>query len=182
MLQYIIYNMKTTTTKRQWQAIYRLLDRVSPVPYDCGKLCGSACCTISGDHPDEEMGIYLYPGEEQIHDQDDPWLCWTVEQAEDYEFPDSWNGDIYFVRCTDPPHCPRSKRPLQCRTYPLAPRLTEDGILILIKNDENLPYTCPLIVNDMELSDDFIRATYTVWSHLIRDPFIYDLILMDSQK
>ena len=75
--------MKTTTTKRQWQAIYRLLDRVSPVPYDCGKLCGSACCTISGDHPDEEMGIYLYPGEEQIHDQDDPWLCWTVERAED---------------------------------------------------------------------------------------------------
>ena len=166
--------MKTTTTKRQWQAIYRLLDRVSPVPYDCGKLCGSACCTVSGEHPDEEMGIYLYPA--------DHWLSWTAEPAEDYEFPDSWNGDVYFVRCQDPPHCPRHKRPLQCRTYPLAPRLTDEGVLILIKNDENLPYTCPLIVNDMELSDDFIRATYTVWSHLIRDPFIYDLILMDSQK
>ena len=104
-----------------------------------------------------------------------------VEQAEDYEFPDSWEGDIYFVRCTDPPHCPRSKRPLQCRTYPLAPRLTDEGVLILIKNDENLPYTCPLIVNDMELSDDFIRATYTVWFHLIRDPLIYDLVAMDSE-
>ena len=36
-------------------------------------------------------------------------------------------------------------RPLQCRTFPLTPHLTEDGILLLIYNDEELPYICPLI-------------------------------------
>ena len=29
----------------KWKAVYRLLDRVSTLPSDCGKLCGSACCT-----------------------------------------------------------------------------------------------------------------------------------------
>lgn len=57
--------MKTIITERKWKAIYRLLDRVSPINYDCGKLCGASCCTVSGDYSDEMMGIYLYPGEEK---------------------------------------------------------------------------------------------------------------------
>lgn len=72
-------------------------------------------------------------------------------------------------------------RPLQCRTFPLTPHLTEDGILLLIYNDEELPYICPLIENNAELNSDFVRATYTVWAHLLRDPFIYDLVEMDSK-
>ncbi len=174
--------MKTTIKPRTWKAIYRLSNRVSPVPYDCGALCGAACCTVSGDHPDEEMGIYLYPGEEKIHDPDCGWLQWTVENAEDYEFPDSWSGDIFFARCADPPLCPREMRPFQCRTYPLAPYLTEDGVLIMTKNDEDLPYTCPLIADDMPLDRDFVRVTYTIWAHLIRDPLIYALVEMDSES
>ena len=51
--------MKTTIKKRTWRAIYRLLDKVSPIDGDCGKLCGSACCTVNGQIAEEEMGIYL---------------------------------------------------------------------------------------------------------------------------
>ena len=174
-------NMKTTIKKRTWRAIYRLLDKVSPIDGDCGKLCGSACCTVNGQIAEEEMGIYLYPGEDKIHDKSADWLEWTVERAEDYDFPDSWTGNIYFVRCKTPPRCPRSMRPLQCRTFPLTPHLTEDGMLLLIYNDEELPYICPLIENNAELNSDFVRATYTVWAHLLRDPFIYDLVEMDSK-
>ncbi len=173
--------MKTIIRKTTWKAIYRLLDRVSPVDYDCGLLCGATCCTYSGDLSDEDMGIYLYPGEEKLHDVNSDWLSWSVERAEDYEFPNSWSGKIYFVRCKNPPHCPRHMRPFQCRTYPLTPHLTEDGVLTLIKNQEELPYTCPLVANDVELSSSFIQATYTAWSHLIRDPLIYDLVEMDSR-
>lgn len=173
--------MKSKIRKRTWRAIYRLLDRVSPVDYDCGKLCGAACCTYSGDIADEDMGIYLYPGEEKIHDKNSDWLDWTVEQAEDFEFPDSWHGNIYFVRCKTPPHCPRNMRPFQCRTYPLTPHIDEYGMLTLIKNPEPLPYTCPLIADDMELNESFVKATYTVWAHLLRDPLIYDLVEMDSR-
>lgn len=58
--------MKSMIKKRTWRAIYRLLDHVSPIDGDCGKLCGAACCT-SGDESAEDLGIYLYPGEDAIH-------------------------------------------------------------------------------------------------------------------
>ncbi len=174
-------NMKSIIKKRTWKAIYRLLDKVSPVSYDCGKLCGAACCTYSGDMAEEDLGIYLYPGEDKIHDRESDWLQWTVQQAEDFEFPDSWHGDVYFVRCNTPPKCPRKMRPLQCRTFPLTPHIDENGILSLIMNDEELPYKCPLLDGNITLNEDFIKATYTVWAHLIRDPLIYNLVEMDSK-
>lgn len=173
--------MKSTVKKRTWKAIYRLLDKVSPVDYDCGKLCGAVCCTCGEESSDDELGIYLYPGEEKIHDKNDSWLEWTVEKAEDFEFPDSWTGNVYFVKCKTPPVCPRNKRPFQCRTFPLTPHLDQDGILTLIYNDEELPYSCPLIDDEIPLNDDFVKATYTVWSHLLRDPLIYDLVELDSR-
>ena len=179
----IISDMKSTIKKRTWKSIYRLLDRVSPIDGDCGRLCGSVCCTCgSKDNTkgEDELGIYLYPGEHKIHNKKDGWLEWTSESAEDYDFPESWSGPVYFVKCKTPPFCPRNKRPLQCRTDPLAPFINEDGILELIYNCEELPYSCPIIDHKIPLNEDFVKATYTVWSHLIRDPLIYDLVEMNS--
>lgn len=177
--------MKSTIKKRTYQAIYRLLDRVSPVPFDCGTLCGAACCSCedTGTNPDDteyEMGIYLYPGEEKLFTGKESWLRWTMEYAEDYDFPDSWQGKIYFARCICAPHCPRELRPLQCRFFPLAPHLMADGRLVLIRSDLELPYGCPLISDRLPLTPSFVKATYTVWSHLIRDPLLADLVAYDS--
>ena len=179
ILTVIILHMKSIIKKRTWKAIYRLLDRVSPLDRDCGMLCGAICCTCG--ETDDELGIYLYPGEHKIHNKKDGWLEWKAEPAEDYDFPESWSGPVYFVKCQTPPVCPRSMRPFQCRTYPLAPYISEDGILEMVYNDEELPYSCPLIEDGIPLNDDFVKATYIVWSHLIRDPLIYDLVEMDSR-
>lgn len=175
--------MKSTIRKSTYKAIYRLLNKVSPVPYDCGTLCSAACCTCeeTENSGDPELGIYLLPGEEKLFTRKENWLKWTSEPAEDFDFPESWIGKVHFVKCTEPPVCPRENRPLQCRFFPLAPHLTEDGILRLVFNTVPLPYACPLICNKMELTPDFIQATYTVWNHLIRDPLIYDLVAMDSE-
>lgn len=177
--------MKSTIKRKTYAAIYRLLNRVSPLSGDCGTLCQAACCTCGGDSNTEneldfDMGIYLLPGEEKLFTRKETWLKWSVENAEDYDFPDSWFGKIYFVRCNCAPHCPREKRPLQCRFFPLAPHLTEEGQLILIYSDAELPYTCPLISEKMELTPSFIKATYTVWKRLIKDPLIFDLVTWDS--
>ena len=51
----------------------------------------------------------------------------------------------------------------------------------MVWNDDELPYLCPMIEDEVELDPDFIRATHTVWKHLIRDPLIYDLVKADSQ-
>ncbi len=178
--------MKSTIKKKTYKAIYRLLDRVSPIDGDCGKLCNAACCTCGGDSQDEDgldydLGIYLLPGEEKLFTQKEEWLKWSVEYAEDYDFPDSWFGKIYFVRCKTPPICPRESRPLQCRFFPLAPHWSDEGKLQLILCTSELPYSCPLIAEKMELTPKFKKATYTVWNRLIKDPLIFDLVKMDSE-
>ncbi|MEG0918572.1 MAG: hypothetical protein RSA49_02670 [Anaerovoracaceae bacterium] len=178
--------MKSTIRKSTWKAIYRLLDRVSPVDYNCGTLCNASCCTCGGDEStdnagDFEMGIYLLPGEEKIYTMKEDWLKWSLEQAEDYEFPDSWSGNVYFVRCKTPPICPRNHRPLQCRFYPLTPHLDYEDKLTLIKSTAFTPYSCPLIEDNMDLNPRFIKANYTVWKRLIKDPLIYDLVKLDSE-
>ena len=55
--------IKGKTRKRTYRAIYRLLDRVSPVPFDCGTICGAACCNAAAE--DESLGMMLLPGEEK---------------------------------------------------------------------------------------------------------------------
>ena len=174
--------------KKTYQAAYRLLNRVSPTDYDCGELCGSACCLAEED----DMGIYLLPGDEELFagetdnsaddSADGGWLEWRMESAADCGFPESWPEEIPFIRCKTPPFCERSKRPLQCRTFPLMPYLTEDGELQMLYNDNELPYRCPLIEEEIPLNDSFVKATHTVWKHLVRDPRIYDLVWMDSEE
>ena len=172
--------MKSTLTKEQFEKIYKMLDAVSPLDSDCGLLCGAACCNIGKTAGAEEMGIYLLPGEEKHHDRHDPWLKWDIEKAEDFEFPESWKGPVYFVHCQTPPICPREKRPIQCRSFPLLPHLDEDDNLTMVYNDYDLPYNCPLIDDEIPLNDDFVEVTTEAWRLLIQDPLIYDLVKQDS--
>ncbi len=179
--------MKSTIKKSTYKAIYRLLDHVSPLHSDCGELCDAACCTpveelSTENEEDFQLGIYLLPGEDKIFTKKEDWLIWTKEDAGDYEFPDSWHRSVYFIRCTTPPVCPRKQRPLQCRFYPLAPHITQDNQLQLIYFPEETPYVCPLIHQKKALNKDFIKASFTVWTHLIRDPLIFDLVRDDSRR
>lgn len=164
-------NIKPNTYK----AIYRLLDRVSPLDTDCGLLCDAACCM---DGSGEDTGIFLLPGEEAIHNKED-WAIWEEDDAAEYNYPDSWDR-LFFVKCKGPKGCNRTLRPIQCRSFPLLPHIKPDGELILVYNDVDLPYGCPLIDDEIPLNDDFVQATLTVWKHLIRDQRIYDLVLEDS--
>ena len=166
---------------KKWKAVYRLLDQVSTEVFDCGTLCGSACCMCQNE--EKEMGIYLFPGEERLllsPEADTGWLEWETQDPKELGFPDSWTDPVYFVKCKTPPKCPRKWRPLQCRTFPLKPVFGENGVLEMIWNDEELPYVCPLIEQNAPIHDDFYKATYTVWTHLMRDPRIFDLVMMFS--
>lgn len=240
--------MKSTIRKSTFKAIYRLLDRVSPVPYDCGTLCGCACCVPQDNDADatgsdEDLGIYLLPGEEKLFTGKEDWITWNYDNVDDYDFPDSWSGKIAFLSCNTPPVCDRKMRPMQCRTYPVTPHLMplqdplmnppQDPLinrlqdphlnsnevnasdtfsadncenaelidspsgnkekLILILSDMEAPYICPLIKENSNsnpqskdekyvLDERFLKATYTVWKRLIKDPKIYDLVKMDSEE
>ena len=178
--------MKSSIKKRTFKAISRLLDKFSPVNGDCGLLCDCACCTCNGasnasNHYDEDdLGIYLLPGEHKIFTGKEKGFRWEKLDSEDYEFPDSWHGNVYFLQCLAAPSCNREIRPIQCRTFPLAPYLDEDEFFYMIYENAELPYECPLITEKIPLNENFIKATYTAWKHLLSDPLIYDLVEFDS--
>ena len=160
-------------SKEEYRRIYEALDKVSPVVFDCGRFCGAACCDVETY---SDMGMYLLPGEEAVHDRSDNCFEWDVDDAEDLDFPPSWKGEVYFIRCRGSRFCDRKKRPIQCRTYPVAPHLTEDGKLVLVYSDMEVPYVCPMIASEAEFSTAFLKETHSAWKILIRDRRIYDLV------
>lgn len=171
--------MKPILDRKDFEEIYALLDKSGPIDSDCGKLCGCACCM--SEENETETGLYLLPGEESMFTLEEDWIDWDWLDVKEYDFPESWDGKIPFFQCKTPPACPRKNRPVQCRTFPLAPHL-KDGILYLIYNNDNLPYSCPLVDKKVmyPLNEDFIRNTYRAWKRLLKDPLIFDLIKLDS--
>jgi len=162
-------------SKEKYLKLYKMLD-VSPIEGDCGKLCNEVCCKVKNS----DFGIYLLPNEDSIFTGKEEWLIWEKHSTEDYDFPPSWQGEVFFIRCQG--FCPRDKRPLQCRTFPLAPHIDEMGKLHVIWETLELPYKCPLIENNIELNPLFIERVFSVWKELIKNSLIKDLVIWDSKQ
>ena len=166
---------------QEYAKIYSMLDKVSPVSYDCGRLCNSICCS-NETFADEDSYIYLLPGEMEYLASVGCNIPIVRQAAKDHFLPASWGRDVYLMNCPDGTGCDRRFRPIQCRTFPLAPHLKKKGVLELISCDTDLPYVCPLIRDDIALNDDFREATLEAWKLLIEDKAIRDLVKMDSKE
>ena len=164
--------------KKTIEKFYQMLDEVSPVDFDCGTLCGAACCgTDENDYENSQLGLYLMPGEELMYENSDEFELYCIDSDDEDYFQD----ELYLVACKNPPHCNRKIRPIQCRTFPLIPHISEDGNFHLILDENEFPYECPIIRDNMKLNDDFIQVNYKVWRKLINNPLVYELIESDSR-
>lgn len=162
--------------------IYAELNQVNPVDFDCGKLCDEICCVYDDeDYHNEDLAIFLLPGEELIIEEDENFELIHVD-AKELKYPFSWKNGVYLLKCKHPPKCNRNYRPIQCRTFPLIPHITKDNEFHLVFDESEYPYECPLIHEKIKLNRDFVKKTYECWKILIKDPLIYDLISMDSRK
>ena len=168
--------------KKSIEKIYKMLDEVSPVNFDCGTLCGEVCCIYDeGDYINQNLALYLLPGEELMYEDSDCFDLYVMS-SKDLDYPHTWQDDVFLVECKNPPHCDRRIRPIQCRTFPLIPHLSKNSRLHLIFDENEFPYECPLITDNIKLNEDFIKVTYNVWKILIRDPVVYDLVAFDSRR
>ncbi len=156
-----------------WSFYYQQLDKVTPLPVDCGRLCGSKCCT----EWDNGAGVYLLPGEEKLFEG----LAWCqtapipkIEAA----FPGEYS---YILHCRG--KCPRVRRPLLCRTFPLTPYL-KDGKDISLVFDEAGWLICPLVqLGELSRLDSrFVRQVLAVWRQLAEDQAIHSYILARSKE
>lgn len=160
-----------------WAWIYRLLEEATPLPLDCGSLCGAICC----NEWEKGVGIYLLPGEEVMFTGREEWLSWEEHSTREYEFCPTWQGRFYFICCRGT--CPREKRPFACRTFPVKPYLSAGGELSL-HLEEAAALICPLVkAGDIKLLDRrFLARARLAWQELLRDPLIRDDIEWESRR
>lgn len=160
-----------------WERVYNLLNEVTPLPVDCGLLCGSICCL----EWEKGVGMYLLPGEEVMFDRAEEWLAWQEHASEEYEFCSGWRGSLYFVICRGV--CPRDMRPFACRTFPVSPYLSPGGTLELRLEGAAIP-VCPLVrAGDINVLDRrFLARARLAWEELLEDPLIREHVEWESRS
>lgn len=155
-----------------YQESYRLLNDMTPILADCGKLCDKACCSAE----DEETGMYLFPHEEVMYEKCPNWL--QIEET-DFVYEDDKKA---LIALCEPP-CNRELRPLACRIFPLFPYLDGKGELKIIL-DPRGKGICPLIRHEAmdELDPDFIKRVRLVFQVLLRFDSIYTFLFELSRQ
>lgn len=163
-----------------YSEIYSILDTAGPVPYDCGQLCNSICCSDS-TFDDGDSYIYLLPGEKEYLEHIGSSIHIEKQKREEHAVPRSWGEYVYIARCPGEGTCERDFRPIQCRTFPLQPYISKKGVLEMVICYTELPYSCPFVEGKERVSEEFYRAAYEAWSILVQDKQIRDLVKLDSK-
>lgn len=102
-----------------------LLENVTPLKTDCGKVCGGRCCRPLEA---EETGMLLFPGEEELYRGKAGWKLRETPAG-------------VLAVCTG--SCERGERPLSCRIFPLLP-VIRDGT-VKVAADQRARAVCPLL-------------------------------------
>lgn len=129
---------------------YELLERVTPLAYDCGKLCGGKCCKGDGN-----TGMWLFPYEEEI-----------LKNIDGFEIKDC-EGNFGYKMVVCGGICDRKTRPLACRIYPYFPMITDEGFDA--RADIRGITSCPMLYQNIKPDYKFIRQVRKVARLFDRD-------------
>ena len=127
-----------------------LLENETPLPGNCGRLCGARCCRpMEG----ENTGMLLFPGEEAYY-----------AALPDYAIAHTPAG----LLLTCPGQCRREDRPLSCRLFPLLPLLREEGVRVGV--DLRAKPVCPLARQGVSgVRQEFVEAVRACGQLLAED-------------
>ncbi len=159
--------VKSLLTKQDFERVYALLEGPA-LEGDCGDLCNRKCC----QEYEPGVGMYLIPGEECMFSGNEPWLTWRYQWAKHHDFPPEWKGLVQFVMCRGT--CPRDKRPIQCRSFPLMPYLDESGKLDVRLDRLSGSLICPIVryPEKHRLRPEFVENALEAWKILVKDPLV----------
>lgn len=169
--------VRSSLSLDDYRRAYELMD-TPPLDYDCGRLCERLCC----QEYEPGVGMYLLPGEECMFTGSEPWLRWYYHSAKHHDFPPEWDGLVAFVMCRST--CPRERRPIQCRTFPLMPYLDRAGDLQVCLDDLSGYFLCPLVRSPRKfpLRPQFHDRVLQAWRILVKDPLVRADVAMQSRK
>lgn len=136
-------------------AARELLESLTPLKTDCGRLCQGACC-----QGDEATGMLLFPGEEALYEN-----C-AFARVVPTGF--SLGGTPAQLLICDG-RCDRKNRPLACRLFPLFLKFREDQTPVL-RMDARARAVCPLTDYGMKALDpEFRQAARRAYDLLLED-------------
>lgn len=138
-----------------YKSIYKYFGDATPLPVDCGALCGKACC----ESDDDETGMYLFPGEEKLFINNPDFKV----IKSDFTYGNK-SADIVICKGV----CNRDLRPLSCRIFPLIPYYNKSSGLKII-SDPRAYTVCPLSQRKATpyLDNNFKHKTEKVFKLLI---------------
>ena len=165
----------------RYREIYAILDKAGPAPYDCGTLCNSICCSDSS-FEDGDSYIYLLPGEKEYLEAVGSSIVIERQRRDEHDLPKSWGEYVYIARCPGKETCERGTRPIQCRTFPLHPFISDKGKLEMRLYYFELPYSCPFVEGKEPVSEEHRLMTQKAWEILTEDKAIRDLVKLDSKE
>lgn len=143
--------------ERKYNRIYKMLENVTPLSADCGKVCDKSCCK-----GDENTGMLLFPLEE---------TALSVKEE----------NSLRLAVCDG--CCDRSERPLSCRLFPFFPVMNESGDIEAAVDYRGYG-VCPLIEHKSEVKFDrrFLRTVRRVGRILYRDEDTFPFMKQISEE
>ena len=136
-------------------AARELLNHLTPLKTDCGRLCQGACC-----QGNEATGMLLFPGEEALYEN-----C-AFARVVPTGF--SLGGTPAQLLVCDG-RCDRKNRPLACRLFPLFLKFREDQTPVM-RMDARARAVCPLTDYGMKALDpEFKQAARRAYDLLLED-------------
>lgn len=151
-----------------YQTAYALLEDVTPLKEDCGRVCGGRCCrNTTGDAC---CGMRLFPGELDAQKRRE------LERTEGFSFPNQ-----HLLVCGG--RCRREIRPLSCRIFPLFPYLEETGQIRAVY-DPRAWRICPLVryQDRVRLQPLFVRRVRKIGRMLAADPACREFLREQSRE
>lgn len=137
---------------------YKMIGNLTPVPADCGKLCGAACC-----EGDDDLGMLLFPGEAARLASVPRFKVTRIRYMD---------SNAWLLICSG--NCDRELRPLSCRIFPLAPHVSPNGTVTAIPDPRGWRM-CPLSGGEY-LDRRFVKAVNSVFKHLAQEPRMLDFM------
>jgi len=163
---------KANQYRKLYSDAWSRLEGITPLPFDCGKLCEKSCCGGS-----ENDGMLLFPGEEFLYDGTD--MEWFHIKDSNIALPDGYI--IKLLVCAG--ECPREMRPLSCRIFPIVPYINKQN-RVEFRLDLRSLGICPIVFRPDEnpVQEEFIDSLYYAFPPLLKDSRIVEFIRVLSAQ
>jgi len=110
---------------------YALLENTTPLKYNCGLLCGGACCKTDTVNSETCGGMVLLPYEDML-----------IGGCREFEVKNTNDGKILICNGS----CERIFRPFMCRIFPYYARIDESTGRISLRIDPRSVNVCPMAI------------------------------------